>query len=175
MWRSGRQTWQPFYLPPQFSILTESRSRTCHLFYAMTQGKEKLGADNVVTTGLKSEDTSLVLPALHLDQTAVQNVPSFSSWGPSSVISSPLKHVVIKSCVSALTLFRRCSIPICQTRPRDFRVESFLTIVPCLQAQVLVIGLGGGALPMFLHNHLPLKVKVLLFRPTFSNCICLLE
>lgn len=32
--------------------------------------------------------------------------------------------------------------------------------VQIVQARVLVIGLGGGGLPMFLHNHLPLRVKV---------------
>jgi hypothetical protein len=52
--------------------------------------------------------------------------------------------------------------------PGDMRLSRICNgILPCLQAQVLVIGLGGGALPMFLHNHLPLKVKVLI--PTYFS------
>ncbi|GAQ85556.1 S-adenosyl-L-methionine dependent methyltransferases [Klebsormidium nitens] len=36
-------------------------------------------------------------------------------------------------------------------------------------ARVLVIGLGGGGLPMFLHNHLPLRVKVVELDPVVAQ------
>ena len=41
---------------------------------------------------------------------------------------------------------------------------------PTLQVRVMVVGLGAGLLPMFLHNHLPVDhIEVPLNLPKFSE------